>query len=407
MTYGSFDDIPGNGLRPPYSHAMRRGVLKAWRTEVAVAYYRRLAAMVRALDPHHLNLGIRYRGIPDLDLFAALSPYFDVNSINDYNRYGHLRPVYADLYKVSGKPLMISEFSFSGFPQPGHKSDLFVEVYTQEQRGLGYHRYLQQAAQAPFMVGMHWFMWMDYSGQDRREDGYPHPPDQNVGLVSHGEGAVYEELTRMATRANAAVQAMHQAARWEPPPIPALQRLELKQLTPKVDGDITEWPQELGVSPTHGQALVDDEPAAHTYFLAWDGDSLYVAGDIADAHWQHPAPERWWQADFLAIELRSVELIEPHASAHSVFYLFPTGGGPDLRQPYAARQEAPRQLRPLAIELAMRPKVGGYTIEARIPTSAMGELQGTLRPSTWHVTLMYQNVNEISQAHWQGIVTLK
>jgi agarase len=406
-TYESFDDIPGNGPRPPYSHAMQRGILKAWRTEVAIAYYRRMVSIVRALDPHHLILGIRYRGIPDPDLFAALSPYFDVNSINDYNRYGHLRPVYAELYQASGKPLMVSEFPFSGFPQPGHKSDLFVDVYTQEQRGLGYHKYLRQAAQAPFMVGMHWFMWMDYSEQDRREDGYPYPPDQNVGLVSHDEGAVYEELTRLVARANAAVPALHQASRWEPPPTPALPRLELKQHKPTVDGDLTEWPQDLGVRPTHGQALVGDELAAHTYFLAWDGDALYVAGDIADAPLQHAAPERWWQTDFLAIELRSVELTEPHARAHAIFYLFPTGGGLDLRQPYAARQEAPRRLRPLAIELATRPKEGGYTIEARLPAAAMGELETTQRPATWHVSLTYQNVDEISQAHWQGIVTLE
>lgn len=362
--YGSFDDIAGNGPRPPFSPAMQRGVLKAWRTEVAVAFYRRLAAMVRTLDPDHLILGIRYRGIPDLELFATLSPYFDVNSVNDYNRYGRLRPVYADLYKSSGKPLMITEFSFSGFPEPGHTSDLFVDVYTQERRGLGYRNYVQQAAQAPFVVGMHWFMWMDYSERDRGEDGYPHPPDQNVGLLSHGEGSVYEELTSWAAQTNAAVEAMHQAARWEPPPPPAPQRVVLAPFTPTVDGD------------------------------------------IADAHLQHP-PGRWWQADFLAIELSAAEPIQPSASERSAIFLFPTGGGPDAQQPSAAHKAGPRQLRPLAIEAAKRPRSGGYTIEARLPAAAVAALASAPRPSSWHVTLTYQNVDGISQAQWGGIMTLE
>jgi len=167
---------------------MRQGFLNAWRTEVAVTYYRRYAAMVRALDPHHLILGIRHQGVPDIEFFKALAPYFDVNSINDYNRYGHLKPAYAELYRATGKPMIITEFSFSGFPRPAHKSSLFVDVYTQENRGIGYREYVLQAARAPFMVGMHWFMWQDYSKQDATIHGFP--PDENVGFVPSDESLV-------------------------------------------------------------------------------------------------------------------------------------------------------------------------------------------------------------------------
>src|SRR5215467_11902149 len=132
-------------------------------------------------------------GMPHMALFTALSPYFDVNSINDYNRYGHLKPVYTTLYKATNKPLMITEFSFSGFPSPGQPSDLFVEVYSQANRGIGYHKYTLQAAQAPFMVGMHWFMWSDYA-QAASIGSDPYPPDVNVGLVTFDEATVHEEL---------------------------------------------------------------------------------------------------------------------------------------------------------------------------------------------------------------------
>jgi hypothetical protein len=175
--------------------------------------------MVRALDPEHLILGIRYKGVPELALFTALSPSFDVNSINDYTRSGHLKPVYATLYKATGKPLMITEFAFSGFPSPGQPSALRVAVGSQAKRGLGYHTYVRQAARAPFMVGMHWFMWSDYA-QAAPTGGYPHPPDVNVGLVTADEAAVYKELGHWITRTNAEVEAIHRGSRAASPSEP-------------------------------------------------------------------------------------------------------------------------------------------------------------------------------------------
>ena len=161
---------------------MQGGMVEAWRTKVMATYYQRYAAMVRALDPDHLILGIRYKGVPELALFTALSPFFDVNSINDYTRSGHLKPVYATLYKATGKPLMITEFAFSGFPSPGQRSALRVAVGSQATRGLGYQTYVRQAARAPFMVGMHWFMWSDYA-QAAPRGGYPIPRTSTWGSL--------------------------------------------------------------------------------------------------------------------------------------------------------------------------------------------------------------------------------
>ena len=114
---------------------------------------------------------------------------------------------------------MITEFSFSGFPSPGQPSALRVAVGSQAKRGLGYHTYVRQAARAPFMVGMHWFMWSDYA-QAAPTGGYPHPPDVNVGLVTADEAAVYEELGHWITRTNAEVEAIHRGSRAESPSEP-------------------------------------------------------------------------------------------------------------------------------------------------------------------------------------------
>ncbi len=113
--YAALRPDPGDAGTPTGLRRVPGGMMQAWRTKVVATYYQRYAAMVRALDPEHLILGIRYKGVPERALFTALSPYFDVNSINDYTRSGHLKPVYAALYQITGKPLMITEFSFRGF----------------------------------------------------------------------------------------------------------------------------------------------------------------------------------------------------------------------------------------------------------------------------------------------------
>jgi hypothetical protein len=141
-------------------------------------------------------------------------------------------------------------------------------VYTQENRGIGYRKYVLHVAQAPFMVGMHWFMWMDYGKQAEATTGSL--PDENVGFVSGDETVVYEELGRWARRTNAAVEVIHRAARWAPHPEPAPERRALRPFAPTVDGDLSEWPQTLTIRPTLDSSLLDGVQVDHTYFLSWD-----------------------------------------------------------------------------------------------------------------------------------------
>jgi hypothetical protein len=402
--YTSFDQLPGAPPPKQYAAAMQQGIIPAWKLEVVTTYYRQYTALVRALDPDHLILGIRYRGVPELELFKALSPYFDVNSINDYNRYGHLKPVYAELYQATGKPLMITEFSFSGFPHPGYASALFIDVYTQENRGRGYHKYVLQAARAPFMLGMHWFMWMDYAPHDRSIGG--HPPDENVGLVSNNETAVYEELGKWITRTNAAVEATHRTARWVPPAAPAPPHRVLKRFIPTLDGDVSEWPHALAIKPALIDALADDIRVDHTYFLSWDEQYLYLAGDISDARLEHPSQDWAWEGDYLSIALSSESRRNRRAGPASTLSIYPIGAGPDRRQPHAIRWHGPRGYQPIAVRVEKRLKPGGYTIEARIPTTAVWGFKG-VPGALWNIQLRYQNVHEISRTHWEGVVTLR
>jgi len=404
-TYTSFDNIPATHPPQLYPILMQQGILNAWRLEVATTHYRRYSAMVRTLDPDHLILGIRYKGVPDMELFKALTPYFDVNSVNDYDRYGHMNPAYAELYKATGKPLMLTEFSFSGFPHPGQKSALFVDVYAQENRGIGYHKYVLQAARAPFMVGMHWFMWMDYRQQDPSIGGYM--PDQNVGLVSNDETVVYEELGQWIKRTNALVDAAHRSAHETTPPPQTLQRRDLQRFVPRVDGDISEWSPELTITPSIVNTLLDRAGVDHTYFFAWDEQYVYVAGDITDFHLESPQADLpWYEGDYLSISLGPMIPSDTRSDYTAAIFISPVGAGADGQQPYATRWRVAEGYDQVTLPVQKRLRPGGYTLEARIPIRELAGLQAV--PGTsWKIKLMYQNVNEIYQMQWEGIVTLR
>jgi hypothetical protein len=402
-SYTSFESIPGTSPLKPYPLPMRQGVLNAWRTEVASTYYRRYAAMVRALDLHHLILGIRHQGVPDIEFFKALAPFFDVTAINDYNRYGHLKPAYAELYRATGKPIIITEFSFSGFPRPAHKSSLFVDVYTQENRGTGYRKYVLQAARAPFMLGMHWFMWQDYGKQDPTIHGFP--PDENVGLVSDDETLVYEELGRWIRGTNAEIEAAHRGSQREAPAQHGQPSQTLKRFVPIMDGDVSEWPKELAIKPRQITTLRDEVQVDHTYFIAWDRKDVYLAGDIADALLDHPGKDWAWQGDYLSIQLAPVKAAKKGTDSSTIF-LYPHGGGADGQQPYAARGYDPPGVQELAMRINRQIKPGGYTLEARIPATAIRAFTG--KPGAlWKIQLAYQNVNEICRTNWEGLVRLR
>jgi hypothetical protein len=402
-SYARFENIPGTSPPKPYSLPLRQGLLNAWRTEVAVTYYRRYAAMVRALDPHHLILGIRHQGVPNLEFFKALAAYFDVNSINDYNRYGNLGAAYAELYRTTGKPIMITEFSFSGFPHPAHKSSLFVDVYTQENRGIGYRKYVRQAAQAPFMVGMHWFMWADYSPQDPAIRGFP--PDENVGLVSSNESSVYEELGKWMQGTNADIEATH---RGRPPLGPAPQGppiRTLKRFVPIVDGSLSEWPKELAIKPRQITTLRDEVQVDHTYFISWARKYVYLAGDISDSRLDHPGKDWAWQGDYLSLQLTRMKAAERDADPSTIF-IYPHRGGADGQRPYAAHCYGSQGAQELALRINRRLRPGGYTIEARIPAAAISGFTGK-SGTLWKIKVTYQNVNEVYQTNWEGLVRLR
>lgn len=421
-SHKSFDVIAGS--QPPKSYPYSMGeLLESWKIEVISAHYRHYSALVRRFDPDHLILGIRFAGVPDIAMAKALAPYWDVFSINDYNRYGNVKPDFAKIYEATGKPLLNSEWSFSGFPTPGYRSLQFVDVYSQENRGYGYQKYVLEAARAPFMVGTHFFLWEDYGKwdgswkdtTDRKRKGkgkwkakgddqeMGFLPDNNMGLVATG-GKPYEEFGSWCQKTNAEVSKAHLGAVWKPTPEPEEQYKTLKSFLPKLDGDTSEWPSELGLRPWLSNALRKDRASfEHTYFISWDEKNLYLGASVTDSRLDHPIdPGYSWEGDFLQIYLEPSVPPDKKRSYFAGFMILPMGRGADRQQPYAVPWGGSYD-GPLNAPVFKKTKPGGYVLEASIPTSVINGFPG--KPGTeWKVSINYQNVNEIYETIWRGTV---
>lgn len=138
--------------------------LERFSTFMADRLFTTLSEACRAVDPHHLNLGIRYAGfVPEWALAGMTS--FDVFSINMY------RETVADdlgetICRVVDRPLLIGEWHF-GALDAGLPSTGIGHVATQADRGRAYRVYLEDAAAKPWCVGVHYFTMYDESAIGR------------------------------------------------------------------------------------------------------------------------------------------------------------------------------------------------------------------------------------------------
>ena len=173
---------------------------------VAEQYFELCVSAIRAADPNHLVIGSRFGYQPQASVIASAGRYLDVISFNCYEL--DASPV-IDAYAASGKPCLISEFSFrsddSGLP---NSRGAGPRVANQIERAQCFERYVSAALRKPAVVGYHWFEHADQPAEGRF-DG----ENSNFGMVTI-EDEVYAELTDTMTQVNAAAEQIHlEAAR--------------------------------------------------------------------------------------------------------------------------------------------------------------------------------------------------
>lgn len=176
----------------------------AFSAMVADIYFELCASAIRAVDSNHLVIGSRFGYQPQTNVIAAAGRHLDVVSFNCYDF--DASPA-IDAYAATGKPCLISEFSFrcddSGLPNTRGAGP---RVASQLERAQCFERYVTAALRKPAVVGYHWFEHADQPAEGRF-DG----ENSNFGTATI-QDEPYAELTDTMTRVNAAAEQIHAAA---------------------------------------------------------------------------------------------------------------------------------------------------------------------------------------------------
>ena len=167
--------------------------LEAFSQVMVEKYFSTLADACRQVDPNHLNLGIRYAGIPPKWAVEGMRS-FDVFSMNNY-REKVPREVTEEIHDLLKMPVIIGEWHF-GALDVGLPSSGIGHVHTQADRGKAYRIYVEDAAANPWCIGTHWFTLYDHSALGRFDgENYnigfldvcnrPHEPLCDAAIKSH------------------------------------------------------------------------------------------------------------------------------------------------------------------------------------------------------------------------------
>ena len=129
-------------------------------------------------DPNHLNLGIRFGNLDELDetLMEICRNAFDVLSFNCYN-LAPGKEMMDRALRLTDMPMIIGEYHF-GTVDRGMAQSLW-QVNSQQERGIAYRYYTEQAYSHPGMIGTAYFQWCDQDLMGRSLDG----ENYNCGLV--------------------------------------------------------------------------------------------------------------------------------------------------------------------------------------------------------------------------------
>lgn len=109
---------------------------------------------------------------------------------------GNLSHFYLDtLHHLTKKPIIVTEYYMSATEnRSGNKNSSagFPVVQTQTERAVSFRNNLTAIAELPYVVGAHWFQYMD-----EPMFGRPDGEDYNMGLIDINDKP-YEELTAAA-----------------------------------------------------------------------------------------------------------------------------------------------------------------------------------------------------------------
>ncbi|MDO6641656.1 beta-galactosidase [Shewanella sp. 5_MG-2023] len=129
--------------------------------------------------PNHLYMGARMAnwGMPDEIIKASLK-YSDVLSFNIYEE--GMQPHFWQFLEQVDLPVVIGEFHIGSTEGSGLFNPGIVHASGQQDRANKYKNYMQSVLEKPYMVGAHWFQYVDEPLTGRAFDG----ENANIGFVT-------------------------------------------------------------------------------------------------------------------------------------------------------------------------------------------------------------------------------
>jgi len=164
----------------------------------AEQYFAVVKAAVKQYLPNHLYMGARFAdwGMTK-EIRSSAAKYADVMSYN-YYKEGISNNFWSFLADID-KPSIIGEFHNgaidSGLLNPG-----LIHASSQADRGKKYQEYVYSVIDNPYLVGAHWFQYIDSPLTGRAYDG----ENYNVGFVSVTD-IPYQPLVDAAKEVNSQI----------------------------------------------------------------------------------------------------------------------------------------------------------------------------------------------------------
>lgn len=166
-----------------------------------VKFIKLINETIKKYNPNHMNLGLRFGGNPPEEMIKASADVgFDVFSLNVYGYYIDIKEL-KKIDNLTGLPIIIGEFHF-GTPGRGLAPGL-AQTINQEERGVAYRYYVENAAAHPSVVGTHWFQWLDQPATGRY-DG----ENYNIGFLDVTD-LPYKELVKAAISTHERILDIH------------------------------------------------------------------------------------------------------------------------------------------------------------------------------------------------------
>jgi hypothetical protein len=202
----SFSDIPNH----IHDASLNKNTYTADSNEflalVAIQYFSVAQAAIRRYDSYHLILGVRGIYLAPA-ILAQVVKYFDVIDIHEYSDSPSIE--YLDtVYAETGIPIYIGEFSFTAADSQlvntiGARGT--IPYTTQSERAAAFMRYVMLLLERPYIIGYHWWQFVDEPTTGRWPDG----ENSNYGIV-HLTDDPYLILTNTMTVVNMNAIKLHQ-----------------------------------------------------------------------------------------------------------------------------------------------------------------------------------------------------